>query len=159
MVRFLFFILAFAITLPLLGQDKCDSVSMFPIAEELPVFDKNFPNIENKLYEFINSEIRYPKTAREDGIAGIVWVQFWVDTNGFTLEHRIIQSVRQDLDDEVLRIAKLIKYDIPAKNNGKSVGACLTFPFSFQIFGNDNPSKHVIKQAKKAKSKRKSNYK
>jgi len=151
MTRFLFFISILAITLPLRGQTKCDSASMLPQAEELPIFDKNFPNDINKLYEFISSELRYIKTAREDGIVGEVQVQFWVDTTGSTIEHRIIQSVRQDLDDEVLRITKLLKFDLPATHSGKPVGTCLTLPFRFNIVGNSKPSKHVIKQAKKAK--------
>jgi TonB family protein len=157
MVRLLFFILALAITSPLLGQNKCDSVSMFPNPEELPVFDKDFLNDITKLSGFLMANLQYPKPAREDGIVGEVHVQFWIDTNGFTMEHKIIQGVRQDLDDEALRIAKLIKFDIPAKNNGQSVGTCLTLPVRFSISGNDKPSKHTIKQAKKAKTSHKSN--
>jgi TonB family protein len=157
--RYLFFISALTITLPLLSQNKCDSIHMFPTPEELPIFDKSFPNDINKLYEFIWTVLRYPATARADNIIGDVLVQFWVDTTGFTIEHRIIQSVRQDLDDEVLRIAKLIKFDIPAKNSGNLIGTCLTLPVRFQIFGNGNPPKNIIKQYKQIKSLRKLNRK
>jgi TonB family protein len=159
MIRFFFFILVLALTLPLLGQTKCDSVQIFPKPDKQPIFDKDFPDDLNKLYQFIFGVIRYPATAREDNVAGEVWVQFWVDTTGFTIEHRIVQSVRQDLDDEVLRIAKLIKFDIPAKNDEKSVGTCLVFPVRFTISGNGKPSKHINKQAKKTKIQSKLNSK
>jgi TonB family protein len=159
MTKFLFFITVLAISLPLLGQNKCDSTQMFPNPDELPIFDKDFPDNTNKLFELINRNLRYPITARADNVTGQVLVQFWVDTAGFTIEHRIIESVRQDLDDEVLRIARLIKFEIPAKKDGISVGTCMILPIRFSIHGNGKPSKYIIKQANKTKSLRKSKNK
>jgi len=108
---------------------------------EYPVFNKNCSGTEDilKMIEFIQVNLKYPESAKKDRIEGTVYVQFWVDTNGFTSEHRIVKSVRQDVDYEALRVAKLIKYDIPAKNDiggDKYVGICTQFPFSFFLEDN-----------------------
>ena len=121
-------------TLSLLGQSKCDSILPFSHPEkELPIFDKSAKYDIGKLHEFIKINLNYPEKAKEDKIEGQVFVQFWVDTNGYTSEHKIIQSVRQDLDNEALRVAKLIKYDVPAKNayDKKPTGFCVPFPIRF----------------------------
>ena len=41
-----------------------------------------------------------------------------------TLWHRVIKGVREDLDVEALRVAKLIKFDKPAMNNNEPIGVC-----------------------------------
>jgi len=105
---------------------------------EFPIFDKSssseggdFGNIA----EFLRVNLTYPETAKTSKIEGQVFVEFWIDTLGFTSEHKIIQSVRQDLDDEALRVAKLIKFDEPAKihKGGKSIGMCFTLPIRFSL--------------------------
>jgi len=137
MVRLLLFISVLASTLPLLAQRNCDIPRRFPFShpeKEFPIFDRSAKNDFEKLYEFIHINLSYPETAKADMIEGQVIVEFWIDTLGFTSEHRIIQSVRQDLDDEALRVAKLIKFDIPAKNySDEPMGMCFTLPIRFSL--------------------------
>jgi TonB family protein len=136
------------IALPLLGQSKCDSIIPFSHPEkELPIFDKSAKNDFEKLYEFLMENLNYPETAKADKVEGQVFVQFEIDINGFTIDHRIIQSIRQDLDDEALRVAKLIKYDVPAKNYyDEPIGMCFTLPIRFKLDAEK-------KQLRKSKSK------
>jgi len=155
MVRFCLFSLMLFVVLPLLSQSKCDNVVPFSHPEkELPIFDKSAKNDFVKLYEFLMGHLVYPETAKMDKIEGQVFVQYWIDTNGFTIEHRIIQSVRQDLDDEALRVAKLIKYEVPAKNYyDEPMGMCFTLPIRFTLDDGKKPSRNVFKQSEKVKSK------
>ncbi|MDR2972383.1 MAG: energy transducer TonB [Bacteroidales bacterium] len=126
--------------------------------EEYPIFDKNYPQKTfEKLYEFFIENVKYPETAKADKLEGQVFVQFWIDSNGFTYEHKIIRSVRQDLDEEALRIAKLIKYDIPAKNRGKPVGLCSALLFIFTLNENDSSWNPLQSEKDKPVRKRKSN--
>ena len=105
MVRFFLFILIHFFSLSLVGQGNCDTVP-FRHWVAPPIFDKSAKNSIDKLFEFILVNFKYPETAKADKIEGKVIVEFWIDTDGYTSEHRIIQSVRQDLDGEVLRVAK-----------------------------------------------------
>ena len=127
----------------------------------LPIFDKNYleDNSWEKLFEFLRENLQYPETAKADKIEGQVFVEFWIDTAGFTSEHEIIQSIRQDLDDEALRVAKLIKFDVPATHyNGKPLEMCFQFPIRFTL--NENkPSRNCLKSSEKDKPKHKSNKK
>ena len=118
--------------------------------EKYPIYDKNYPeqSLYKKLFEFIKENIKYPETAQTDKVEGTVVVQFWIDITGITTEHRIIQSVRQDLDDEVLRVAKLIVFDVPAKNQGKPVGTCFQFPFRFSLDKDSKPNRKNGKNSK-----------
>ena len=127
------------------NQNQCgDSLSMFGEPEELPIFDKKFPEKSTeKLREFVLENLRYPETAQVDKIDGQVYVEFWVDTIGNTFEHKIVKSVRKDLDDEILRVAKLIKFDLPAMNNGKPIGICYGFPITFSLSEKVKPSRKL----------------
>jgi TonB family protein len=114
----------------MLGQVNCDTIG--PRWYDPPIFGNSTKYSWEKLFEFLANELEYPKTAKADKIQGQVFVAFWIDTNGYTSEHTITQSIRQDLDDEVLRVAKLIKFDVPAKNvYGKPTGICFQLPIRF----------------------------
>ncbi len=113
-------------------QNCSDSVKVFGNPEELPIFNKESPGID-KLFEFIAENIKYPESALNDQMEGRVIIEFWINTIGITSNHRVDRSVRKDLDDEALRIAKLIRFDIPAMNNGKAVGICFRLPISFKL--------------------------
>ena len=127
--------------------------SYFP--DELPIYDKNFPkNSTQKLNEFIKENIQYPETAKADKVEGAVIVLFWIDTTGSTTEHKIFQSVRQDLDNEALRVAKLIKFDLPAIHNGNPVGMWYNFPFRFFLDKDSKPNRNNEVKSKKKTPKK-----
>ena len=156
MVRFCLFFLMLFIVLPLLSQSNCDAprVAFSHPEKELPIFDKSSKNDFKKLYEFLMENLIYPETAKADKIEGQVFVQFWIDTCGFTSEHKVIISIRQDLDDEALRVMKLVKFDIPAKtmNGNKPVGTCWQLPITFRL---EDPEFLYYKQSEKVKPKSK----
>ena len=133
MVRFLLFTFILFFLLSLQCQINCDSIFITHYFDP-PKFDKSAKNDFKSLNEFIKANLNYPQKAKEDKIEGSVFVQFWIDTNGYTCEHKVIQSVRQDLDNEAMRVVKLIKYDVPAKNdNGKPIGLCNILPINFSL--------------------------
>jgi TonB family protein len=120
-----------------------------------PVFDKNFlENDFEKLYDFVFENLKYPETVKADKPVGQGFIEFWIDTNGYTSEHKVIQSVRQDLDDEYLRVYKLIKFDVPAKNyDNEPIGMCFQLPFRFTLDENAKPFKKSIKDKPIRKTK------
>jgi TonB family protein len=151
MVRFLSITLLLLITLPLLSQRNCDSF-FFPCWLDPPIFDKTSNSAQSdlkKLSDFIAANLTYSQKAKEDKIEGTVVITFWVDTIGNTSEHKISEGVREDLDNEALRVAKLIKFDVPAKNvYGNSVGFCLSVPIRFLL------NEEKCKQTKNQKIKK-----
>ncbi len=144
-----FLVLIFLLSLTIFSYCQIDSISIqLSRCDEynqvlrswvnFPTFDKKFQETEGdlkSLLEFIQQNLRYPKTAKKDKIEGTVFVEFWVDTCGFTSEHKIKKSIRHDLDKEALRVAKLLRYDIPATDDHtkQPVGICITLPIRFKL--------------------------
>ncbi|MBK6949977.1 MAG: TonB family protein [Haliscomenobacter sp.] len=68
-------------------------------------------------------EIRqYPKSARKDQFGGRVVVQFVIDTTGDVADIRTVESVREDIDQETMRLISLLKGWTP-RNDGRKKSA------------------------------------
>ncbi len=82
---------------------------------------------------FIQNKIHYPESAKMDSIQGKVFVTFWIDTTGNTINCKVIRGIRKDLDNEALRVAKLIKFEKPAMQRGKPVKVKYVIPIEFKL--------------------------
>jgi len=100
-------------------------------AEKMPEYKGGM----NAMFEFIKSNLRYPKYEKENGIQGNVYVRFVVEKDGSLTRPEILQSVdgSQNFDSEVLRIIKAMPTWNPGENNGKKVPVYMTLPFQFKI--------------------------
>ena len=89
------------------------------------------PYFDGDIKAFIQSNISYPIEALHDSVEGRVSVEFWVDTAGNTVKHEILRGVRDDLDREALRVARLIKFVTPAKQKDRPVAVRYVIPVGF----------------------------
>ena len=67
-----------------------------------------FPGGMDKLLQFINDNMQYPTKAQTEGIQGKVIVQFIIDEDGYIIEPNIVRSVESSLDNEALRLIKML---------------------------------------------------
>ncbi len=82
----------------------------------------------------VNTNIKYPQQAKENGTGGKVFIAFTIDTNGKTSNHRVIKSVGSGCDEEALRVVKLIPDNwVPALLNGQMVNVEYVLPINFQM--------------------------
>lgn len=63
---------------------------------------------------------------------------YWGATNSKTGQisygnHEIIKGIREDLNNEALRVAKLINFDRPAMQRGKPIKVKYTVPVEFKL--------------------------
>ncbi|MCL2131717.1 MAG: energy transducer TonB, partial [Lentimicrobiaceae bacterium] len=77
---------------------------IFEIVEEVP----EFPNGEAARQEFLRVNTVYPRAARETRIEGTVMVAFVVEANGSITNVKVIRSVADILDNEAVRVTKLM---------------------------------------------------
>ena len=78
--------------------------------------------------------IKYPALAQESNIQGKVVAQFIVNEDGRLSNFKIVQSVHQSLDNEVLRVLMLLLKFIPASDEmGNPIKAYATISFTFEI--------------------------
>jgi len=82
---------------------------------------ESMPLFNGDLSVFIKKIMIYPSKALIDKIEGRVIVSFWVDNKGKTIEHEIVKGIRDDLNQEALRVTKLIVFSKPAMSGGKPV--------------------------------------
>jgi protein TonB len=113
----------------------------FFLSPEMVTFIEEAPLFNGDLNEFIQNEIVYPLDARKDTIEGTVIISFKIDTLGLTNNHEVVKGIREDVNNEALRIAKLIKFDRPALQKGKPITVEYTVPIVFDLLHLNNKSK------------------
>lgn len=89
-----------------------------------------------ELISKIIQNLQYPIVAADKGISGRVFIDILVEKNGKILGYKIKESVHELLDNEALRVVKLITKDIeiiPATKNGVNVDSELTIPIVFML--------------------------
>ncbi|PSL22458.1 M56 family metallopeptidase [Dyadobacter jiangsuensis] len=82
---------------------------------------------------FIAMTLKYPEQAILDGVEGHVSVSFHIDTAGIVSDAKIEKGVRKDLDNEALRIVRMMPRWRPAEKNFKPVAVRYTMNIAFNI--------------------------
>ena len=85
------------------------------------------------LYDYFATQLRYPEAARRDGVAGAVLVGFTINAEGASENIRVIQGIREDLDQEAVRLIEQMPRWSPATLNGQPVTTQHTLPLTFQL--------------------------
>jgi periplasmic protein TonB len=107
-----------------------------PVAETIfDVVEENasFPGGEALMGEFLRKNIKYPPMARESGIQGRVYVEFIVYKDGTIGDVKIRRGVSPELDEEALRVVKMMPKWEPGKQRGKPVTCRFTLPINFKL--------------------------
>lgn len=102
---------------------------IFFSAEEMP----EYPGGNLALQKFIAETIVYPAVARETDLQGKVYVQFEVNKRGEVDKVTVVRGVDPILDNEAIRVVKLIKGFKPGKQRGKPVSVWYTVPINFKL--------------------------
>jgi len=123
----------------ILNKERQDSLEIIFALDSWPDFNKE--SLKG-LVKFIVENVREVDVPEGNSI---VIVQFLVDTLGYTYDHEIIREINSELDNEALRISRLLKFERPAMQRGKPVNVTYTLPFDF---------KKILLDKKKAQEKK-----
>ena len=85
------------------------------------------------MFKYLHDNIVYPQLALENGVQGMVVMQFTVNENGELSDLTIIKSVNQACDEEAIRVVKNMPRWIAGEQNGKKVSVRFTIPIRFII--------------------------
>lgn len=107
--------------------ERKDTINVYDVVEQMPRFPGGF----QKMNEFIEENMQYPKKCAEKGIYGRVIVAFVVERSGQLSNIRVVKSVHRALDKEALRIVKLMPRWIPGEQNGVTVRVNFIIPIKF----------------------------
>lgn len=115
------------LTEPLYAQEP----EILAYAEIMPEFKGG----NEKLMEFIKTNIRYPELCKELGVQGNVYVRMIIDQTGKVTQPIVVKAVDNScgLEKEALRVIKLLPDFIPAENGRKKVSVYYHLPVRFRL--------------------------
>lgn len=82
-----------------------------------------YPGGQEALDQYLATNMKYPQTAKDNGIEGVVDVAFVVKADGTIGTIKIVRMVDPDLESEAVRLVKGMPAWIPADNGGKPIDA------------------------------------
>ncbi len=128
------------------AETKEDIPEIVTFAEEMPlfpgcneIFDKNERRncATKKLYEYIYSNLKYPKVAQEAGIEGKVVLKFAVDKNGDVSKVNILRDIGggcgKAASNTILSMKRMKEKWTPGKQAGRPVNIWFTLPITFKL--------------------------
>jgi protein TonB len=92
-----------------------------------------FPGGEEKLFEYLGKNIKYPSMARENGITGTVYVTFVVEGNGEISDVKKLRGIGGGCDEEAVRVVRSMPAWKPGKQNSKPVRVQYNLPIKFTL--------------------------
>lgn len=108
-------------------QPKKDEV--FTFAEEMPVY----PGGDEKLLQFIHANVQYTEIAKRAGVEGKIFISFIVRATGDITDLEVVKGLGAGLDEEAMRVIKLMPKWKPGRQNGKPVSVKVSIPFVFRL--------------------------
>lgn len=92
-----------------------------------------FPGGNDSLNAFIKQNLQYPKSAKEQGIEGTVFVRFVVETDGSVTIYKINRDVNEELAAEAIRLVNMMPKWKPGMEGPKPVRVLYTLPIVFKL--------------------------
>jgi len=110
--------------------------------DEMPLFLEGCENAEKELkkecakkalFGFIGQNLKYPKSAKDQGIEGMAIAEFTIAENGSLTNPIILKSLDSACDAEVLRVLESMPKWTPGMKNGKPIAVKMKLPFKFAL--------------------------
>ena len=121
--------------------DKLKGTPLYEVVEQMPEFPGG--GIAAAL-EYIQKNMQYPESAKENGTQGRAMVQFVVDKEGNVTEPKVIRSVDKELDAEAIRLVKSMPKWKPGMQKGQAVAVKYTMPVLFKLEGGKKVNSSIV---------------
>jgi len=110
-------------------EEEVDNAPPLRFVEEMPEPIGGF----EAMYAFLQSNLRYPEVARNANISGQVFIEFVVEKDGSISNVRVLVGVHPELDQEAVRVVRMLPKWRPGKQMGKPVRTFYQIPIRFTI--------------------------
>jgi TonB family protein len=111
-------------------EERIDE-DLFTVVETMPAFKGG----QEKLFQYLNENLEYPETARNNGISGTVFVNFTVNSEGDIKDVRVLRGIHPLLDTEAVRVVQSMPKWNPGIQKGKKVAVSYNLPIKFTLRG------------------------
>jgi len=110
-------------------EEKVDDAPPLRFVEEMPEPIGGF----EAMYAFLQANLRYPEVARNAGISGQVFIEFVVERDGSISNVRVLVGVFPELDQEAVRVVRMMPKWKPGRQMGRPVRTFYQIPIRFTI--------------------------
>ncbi|WP_400191648.1 energy transducer TonB [Hymenobacter sp. B81] len=101
---------------------------VYHTAEVMP----QFPGGAGAFGKFLQQKLQYPAEALGRGVSGKVYVQFVVDERGHIIDPQVVKGLGYGLDQEALRLVRIMPWWTPGLIAGRPVKVSYTLPIIFR---------------------------
>ncbi|GAB2954365.1 hypothetical protein GCM10027048_19700 [Hymenobacter coalescens] len=102
--------------------------AVYHVAEVMPAF----PGGAAAQQAFLRDKLRFPDEALRRGLSGKVLVQFVVDERGRIQDPQVVKGLGYGLDQEALRLVRIMPWWTPGLIGGQPVRVQCTLPIVFR---------------------------
>ncbi len=92
-----------------------------------------FPDGQAALFKWLEDNMQYPETAKQNKIAGKVITRFVIEKNGGISDFNVLRGVDLSLDNEAKRLISSMPKWKPGKQRGNDVRSYFTLPVEFKL--------------------------
>jgi len=129
--------LLFSVALTAQNNKPTDSeIIDLQFAEDVHVLvDKmpEYPGGKKAMFAYITKNMKFPDSAREKNISGVVVVNCVINEEGEITNIRLRRKVNPQLDREAMRLIKAMPNWEPGRKQGKLVKVSVDIPVKFKI--------------------------
>ncbi|MDQ2773001.1 MAG: energy transducer TonB [Bacteroidota bacterium] len=97
-------------------------------ADEMPAF----PGGAAAMLQFLSRKLQYPAEALDRQLSGKVHVTFVVDPEGHLHDPSVVRGLGAGLDEEALRLVRIMPWWTPGRVQGRPVWVRVTLPIVFR---------------------------
>ncbi|MCB9279049.1 MAG: TonB family protein [Lewinellaceae bacterium] len=126
------------------GEEKLDTgnpIDTMKMVEVIPYMagcENDDPDAQKqcsdrKMLESIYLQIRYPRTARENGLEGSAVLRFVVEKDGSITGVTALRGICRDIEAECKRVIGLMPQWAPGRQNGEPVRVVFNLPIKFKL--------------------------
>ena len=119
---------ALAATAPAPAAAPAAAPTIYFAADEMPAF----PGGNAAMLTFLGRKLNYPAAALDHQVSGKVHVAFIVDPEGHLHDPHIVRGLGSGLDEEALRLVRIMPWWTPGRINGQAVWMSVTLPIGFR---------------------------
>ena len=112
-----------------IDNEPLSQPDVFDKVDEMP----HFPDGMAGLMQYLSTNVRYPKDAKESGTQGRVIVSFIIEKDGSISNAKVAKPTYSSLDEEALRVVSNMPKWTPGKQNGQAVRVKYSVPVSFRL--------------------------
>ncbi|MBO5956136.1 MAG: TonB family protein [Bacteroidales bacterium] len=106
------------------GQD-----SIYRVTEVMP----QYPGGPNEMMKYIQENIKYPQSAKDNKIEGRVFVSFVVEKDGSITNAAVMRGIDKECDAEALRVVASMPKWTPGQHKGENVRTQFTIPIYYKF--------------------------